>query len=229
MEPGVGLKPTTLASAIKHDFWAGRQMIVLIYARGGMGKSSYSIQVAKQLYDGDEWRKYIVWSGLQFADVVENLVMKEERIPVLIVDDATKVFFYMHYHHKDTQNTLNWIGLARTRVTCLILTTQVPGMLLRPLRDWEGILKGKVVFGRGATNLRNITFYEVNVTPYDKKYKNAVMEDIGWNVMLPQRDFDWYQETRQGMLDQQSMEMIDYIRKKRLEQPLIPRSMRGEP
>lgn len=223
MEPGIGIKPTSLASAIKHDFWAGRQMIVLIYARGGMGKSSYAIQTMKQLYDGDEWRKWIVWAGPQFGDRIETLVLKEERIPMLTVDDASKIFFYMNYHEKDTQGVLNWIGLARTRVTCLALTTQVPGMLLRPLRDWEGILKGKVTFGKGNTDLRNITFYEVNVTPYDKKYKNAVMEDIGWNVKLPDRDFEWYQAERQGMLDAQSMEMIDNIRKRRsIQAPLAP-------
>ena len=155
-------------------------------------------------------------------DRIEYLVMKEERVPVLTVDDASKIFFYMNYHEKATQEILNWVGLARTRITCLILTTQVPGLLLRPMRDWEGILKGKVTFGKGATNLRNITFFEVNVTPYDKKYKNPVIEDVGWNVLLPDRDFEWYQSERQKMLDTQSMEMISNIRKKRSIQAPIP-------
>lgn len=196
-----------LAETIKHEYYKDRMLNAVIYGRQGMGKSSYAIQVMKQLYDDNEWRDWFLFSPREVVNAIVRLRKNNLRVPAITIDDASRVFYYMNYANTDVKNALNWIAWARTSVGGIMFTTPQVGLLLKKITTFEGTLVGKVTMSPGKMpDRRVIKLYSNSIAVWGKRYISEVMSD-SFNVMLDQEDFDWYKPKRAGYLDASVREM----------------------
>ncbi|MHA1594314.1 MAG: hypothetical protein ACTSXX_06160, partial [Candidatus Baldrarchaeia archaeon] len=122
-----------LAKKIKRAFNRNEFCGAIIYGVQGVGKSSYALRVAKEVYDS--WEKAL---NVCFFDIREfiSFLEENERTPVAIIDDAgvwlSKYLFFRNVHYVDYITGL--IHVIRTKLSGLLLTTPDPQALLKSIR-----------------------------------------------------------------------------------------------
>lgn len=200
------------------------------YGEPRVGKSSYFIQVGKDLFDyydshivpGDRrllidyastqrikdpevnyWRVFIVFKPEHFIDLISYLMRHQIRAVNVVWDDAGLWMFALDWNDPKVKSALKFLQVCGTATGAMFMTTPSIKMILKKVFEIEGIHVTKVI--RNTTvkqpNRRLATTYRNSMTPWGKRFLKNVIED-DYSVMLPDDDYKWYKPLRDMYLDE---------------------------
>jgi hypothetical protein len=174
----------------------------LIYAKQRMGKSSYSLQVLADLFDGDwdQAMSSMVFKLNDLINILEKAQREHNKLKSLIWDDAG-VFGSKYLYQSDRamvmhlQSLFDVIGVS---TASLILTTPNPLGLLRVIRmyEWARVK----IYRRDPYNGRLAVGYSSSMLPSGMRLIHRDFSDR-FNVMLPNDVYSRYSVIRKGYLD----------------------------
>jgi hypothetical protein len=197
-------------------FLTGRTANVLIYGEPRIGKSVYAIKTLKATYKTwrhpasldpylpwkgeDEWRNFIVYRPEQFVSLFALLLQFGIKVPMVVWDDAGLWLFALDWSDPRIKAVLKMLQVSGVATGALIFTTPAVSMILKKILNIEGIIVGKVVKASHDRDSRLCKLYKNALTPWGKRYVKQKIEDK-FNVMLEQRDYDWYAPVRMSYLE----------------------------
>ncbi|MCS6768167.1 MAG: hypothetical protein NZ888_06355 [Candidatus Nitrosocaldus sp.] len=169
--------------------------LVLIYGTAGVGKSSYAIQTCLELETvyNYNYKDFIIFKPKEFIDRITYLIDNSIKIPALIWDDAGVWLYKLDYQDEFVKSAVKFFNVARTVVSCIILTTISPHMLVTNLRKMD-MLTIKVV-RRGHNNTSLARCYSANFTPNGYRLLKTVFEDE-FKRHMPDNVYTWYSRLR---------------------------------
>lgn len=180
-------------------YWAYRRFEavgIVSYGEWAAGKSSFAIQVLKELYPGEEWKKYLVFKPEHFLDLVDGLAERGERVPLIVWDDAGLWLYALDWNDPRVKSVVKFLNVLRTIMAGLILTTPAIDMIVTKIPHIEGMRIAKTVRAEGTNHdLRVLRAYRNTFMPWGKRYVRMDWEDP-FNVMLPNEDYNWYEPIR---------------------------------
>ncbi len=186
-------------SEVAHTAYLRNKMeILLLYGQTGEGKSSYALQVMKDVNHErllDRSKRYLVWRPEHFTGLTWQLAKDHERAEVITWDDAGVWMFALEWNDPRIKEAMKVMQLARTVTSCIVMTTPSLGMVLKKLQGMEGMLMGKVVERGNDPMDRLAQAWRNNIAPWGKRYVHHVLDDP-FNVMMPDEDWAWYQPRR---------------------------------
>lgn len=175
-------------------------LLAIVYGVQGVGKSSYSIHVAREVY-GD-WQQALQNTVFLLKDFVQKLrhaYFKGYKYSVLIWDDAgvhaNKYVYYTNIRLVEQLKQI--IDVIRTVVKALIVTTPAPDALLKTIREYE-YYSVKVVFDTG--DYRKAIIYKNSLLPNGYRYAKKQAIDR-FKVKLPDDVYDVYSRMRAKYLE----------------------------
>ena len=209
--------------------YVGFQTVLGIgYGEPRVGKSSYFIQVQKDLfsyYDShippidrrllidfastqnikdpeiNYWRIFVVFKPEQFIEIVRYLMRHMLRSVLLIWDDAGLWMFALDWNDPKVKSALKFLQVCGTVTGAMFMTTPSIKMILKKVFEIEGIHVTKVVRNTDAKNphRRLSKTYRNSLAPWGKRFLKQVTEDQ-YSVMLPDVDYKWYKPLRDSYL-----------------------------
>ena len=194
----------------------GRTANLLIYGEPRIGKSVYAIKSLKEVYaewrhpaaldpylkwsGQDEWRNWIVYRPEQFVSLFALLLQFQVKAPMVVWDDAGLWLFALDWSDPRIKAVLKMLQVSGVATGALVFTTPAVSMILKKVLNIEGIIVGKVVKAEKDRDKRLVKLYKNALTPWGKRYVKQIIEDK-FNVMLEQRDYDWYAPVRMSYLE----------------------------
>jgi len=142
-----------LAKELWRVFLSGEGVIVFIEGPLGRGKSTYALKVAYQLHgDWDKVLEYLVFTPLQFKDLVERLLECNERVPCIIWDDVCYWLGALKYFSYDPlySGILGHMNTLRTYTGAIIMTGPHDSCLPRPVLEMGYVYKYKTSIQKGG-------------------------------------------------------------------------------
>lgn len=184
----------------------------IIFGNQRIGKSSYALQVMKEIYGS--WDKAIEHTHFELDDVLDALsgsLDVGEEIPVLLWDDggvhASKHLFWSD--RKKTQLLQSLLDTCGYHLGCLLITTPSPNNLLKCLRDYEfyrvKITRKNEYWGRNALGYRNI------MLPSGASFIKKVFQD-SFSCKLPDGVHGEYQDMRSKYTKEAVRHLKEYVR-----------------
>jgi len=186
-------------------YWKWRKdeaELIIISGEFGKGKSSCAIQILRELYEGDEWKKYMVFKPEQFLGLVDDLMSFDppKKVPAIVWDDAGLWLYAMEFSDPRVVSVVKFLNVMRTVVGGLILTTPTDEMIVRKIPTLPGTRLATVTEGHrktGTSDIRRFSVAKTIRTKWGKKFVKDYMEDY-FNVMLPQEVYNYYKPLRDG-------------------------------
>lgn len=169
--------------------------VVLIYGTAGVGKSSYAIQTCLEL-DGIyhyNYKDFIVFKPQEFIYKISYLIDNNLKIPALIWDDAGVWLYKLDYYDDFVKSAVKFFNVARTVVSCIILTTINPSMLITNIRKMDMFTIKIVRRGHHDTSLARC--YHANYTPNGYRLLRTIFEDE-FKRHMPDDVYEWYSKMR---------------------------------
>lgn len=176
----------------------------IIYGPQRKGKSSYAIQVILDMLQatGNTWnyRDLVVYHPSQFLQKLSDLTDKGERAPALLWDDAGVWLFALDWNTTFVKAVAKVLQVSATAVCLLLFTTPTPSMIIKRVRDIEGILFAKIVQPHShMPTVRRARIYRLTANPLGFRTAKLIAEDH-YDVMLPDEIYNWYFPLRQSYL-----------------------------
>ena len=180
-------------------YWAFRKQEaigIVSYGEWGAGKSSFAIQVLKELYPGEEWKKYLVFKPEDFLNLVDGVVSRGERVPCVVWDDAGLWLYALDWNDPRVKSVVKFLNVLRTVMGGLIMTTPAIDMIVTKIPHIEGMRIAKTTRVGGANkDMRLLQAYRNTFMPWGKRYVKVDWQDP-FNVMLSREDYGWYSPIR---------------------------------
>lgn len=203
-----------LAKIIDHNAFTG----AIVYSLQRLGKSSYAMQAMYELYGN--WDDVFANMFYKIDDLTGYLIDRVEHddpiLPAILWDDAgvhaNKLLYFQDVGMADLIKRL--FDVIGTATKGIILTTPVPGELLKSLRNYQ-FIKIQIMKGKGA-NDRIAKGYDNKLLPSGKRYNPTIFEDH-YNVLLPNAVFNKYNPIRAGYFKEALFALNDLIKNKKLE------------
>lgn len=217
-----------LSEYIYKRYVAFQTVLGIGYGEPRVGKSSYFIQVQKDLFrhydkmipridrkafidyastmnikepEMNYWRIFIVFKPEHFIELVKYLMRHQCRAILLIWDDAGLWMFALDWNDPKVKSALKFLQVCGTVTGSMIMTTPSIKMILKKVFEIEGIHVTKVIRASDLTkpNKRNAKTYRNSLAPWGKRFLRNVTDD-DFNVMLPEEDYRWYKPLRESYL-----------------------------
>lgn len=195
-----------------------------------MGKSSYFIQVEKDLFrhydkmissrerqlltdyastqniknhEVNYWRVFIVFKPEQFIELIRYLMQNGIRAVLIIWDDAGIWMFALDWNDPKVRSALKFLQVCGTVTGALFMTTPSIRMILKKVFEIEGIHVTKVTRNTDKDHPHNriAKTYRNSLAPWGKRFLKEVARDE-YSVMLPDEDYSWYKPLRDSYLDE---------------------------
>jgi len=111
-----------LVEAIRKWHKDNELRIVIVEGYQGVGKSVYSLLVASEIYETNNWnllKKYYVYRPDEFLYSIKH---KRSKSPLLVWDDAGNWLHSQDYQKKRVVETCKYFQVARPQWACILLT-----------------------------------------------------------------------------------------------------------
>lgn len=200
------------------------------YGEPRVGKSSYFIQVQKDLFkhydkmiprndrlrlidfastqnikdrEINYWRIFVVFKPEHFIELVKYLMRYGIRSVLLIWDDAGLWMFALDWNDPKVKSALKFLQVCGTVTGAMFMTTPSIKMILKKVFEIEGIHVTKVIRNTNLRNpnLRDAKTYRNSLAPWGKRFLKQTTEDA-FSVMLPDEDYSWYKPLRDSYLNE---------------------------
>lgn len=186
-------------------------ILVIIYGPLRMGKSAYAMKVLGQVYEyyfnrplsPDLITQYM---GFHPADVIDQWMDIDKRIPMYIWDDAGYWLYSMDWNNPLLKALQKYFNVIGTDMNCLVLTTPDPTWILSKLVNMPGTLRGQV-FKRDGSDVSDAPskLYARTCRGY-KPYRAPDLKKTGVNVKwvddyscrIPDDIWNFYQPMRRN-------------------------------
>lgn len=189
-----------LAEQVHFAYLKDEMIGAIIYGEWGSGKSSYSIQVLREIYgeDNEKWKKYLVFKPEEFLRLIDSLVMTKPpvKVPLVVWDDAGLWLYALDWNDAKVKSVVKFFNVARTVLGGLIMTTPAIDMIVGKIPHIEGMRIGKVTKASGhSPDIRRLSLARNTFTKWGKRYTQDYLEDR-FNVMLPDEIYAYYKPLR---------------------------------
>lgn len=204
---------TILAQRIMGNAFTG----AVVYSLQRLGKSSYGMQVMRELYGNwDDVFANMFYKLEDITDYLYDCLDNPDPLPCVLWDDAgvhaNKLLYFRDVDQADLIKKLfDVMGIATHGI---ILTTPVPDELLKSLRNYE-FLKIKIMKGRNK-NDRLARAYENVLWPSGVHRNPRAFED-NFDVRLPDEIYQRYSPIRAGYYRESLMNLREFIKQKKVE------------
>jgi len=151
---------------------------------------------------GNSWdyKELVVYHPSQFLQKLSELTEKGERAPALLWDDAGVWLFALDWNTTFVKAVAKVLQVSATAVCLLLFTTPTPSMIIKRVRDIEGILFAKIVQPNSKRpTARRARIYRLTSNPLGFRSAKLIAEDR-YDVMLPDDIYNWYFPLRQSYL-----------------------------
>jgi lipid-A-disaccharide synthase-like uncharacterized protein len=185
-----------ILEANKHGGFIG----FIVYGSQRIGKSSYGLQVLKEIYgDWDLALKHTLFDLREVVQFLQESVDKGYRIPAIMWDDCgvhgNKMLYFSN--RSLVQYLSSLIDVVGINLGGLIATTPSPANLLRVLRGYE-FYRVKI-FVRDNSGGRRAIGYLSSLLPSGSRLIHRKFSDF-YNVYLPDEIWRKYSEKRKTYL-----------------------------
>lgn len=198
-------------------------ILVIIYGPLRMGKSAYAMKIMGQVYEyffGEPLSPDLItqYMGFHPADVVDQWMEIDKRIPMYVWDDAGYWLYSMDWNNPLLKAIQKYFNVIGTDMNCLMLTTPDPTWILSKLVNMPGTLRGQVM-KRDGSNIsdapsklyaRRCRGYKPYRAPDLKKTGVNVAWDDDFSCRIPDDIYNFYQPMRKGyaMLAKQTIRKV---------------------
>ena len=185
-----------------------------IWGKRGIGKSTYALKVAYQLFkyhgysDDEAWDKALDCFVFILKDVISMLEKrKENRIPIIVWDDAGVHAGSMMYHHDPKQARLlkQLMDVVRTSTYCLILTCPSPKGLMKFLREYGDL---NIKISKDHRWQRNAVIYQQYLTPWNRQWWKKLCTE-SFSCYIPDNHYQKYAAKREKYFTEIMKEVED--------------------
>ena len=212
------IKGSGTVELIDYNYYLNEMSPLIVYGKLGIGKSSYAMQVsacAYGTYDNPDWEKmkeYIVFKPEDFVQRCMDMLDEDQREKVLIWDDAGLWLYAMDYNDPFVIAVTKYLNVARTNWAAIIFTTPTPTMVIKKLRSLPDCLTIKITKITDdrvrIQRLRKARVYEHRMLPdMIKSRTKDKWDDVGWDAMLPDDVYKWYDPIRKKYAKEAVREM----------------------
>lgn len=209
------VKGSVLASMINRWYYHDEFKPVIVYGQMRIGKSSYALKVAREVYgDWETVKKYVVYTPQEFLDKCLNTTFKK---PLLIWDDAGLwLFAYDYIRDPLLPAIIKYLNVAGTQWATIIFTTPTTQMLVKRIRTLPHTVTIKIIKNKdeGNKKLRIARAYVRWVSPDTKRHGVRKIFEDHFDAMLPNDFYNWYYPMRQKYVNV-ALDMIREIIQKR--------------
>jgi len=172
----------------------------IVYGGQRLGKSSYALKTAYQIYgDWDKVNECVLYKLSDVVKVIKDAINGGYKVPCIIWDDAgVHANRLLYFAERDLVRYLeNMLDVIGTHVSSLILTTPNPLNLLLAIRGFE-FYRIKV-YRKDAYNGRYAVGYNSVLLPSGTRLIRREFSD-NYNVRLPDDFYAKYMIKRNGYL-----------------------------
>lgn len=208
-----------LAQFIDKWYTNDESRIVIIYGTAGIGKSSYAIQTCLELDEKYHYgfMDYIVFRPQDFIDKVTYLYNHNLRIPALVWDDAGVWLYKQDYLDEFVKSAVKFFNVARTIVSCIILTTISPNMLITGVKKLDAMTIKIVKSGHPKKSLARC--YATSYTPTGYRMLKTIFEDE-YSRYMPDEIYATYQKMRMKYVKEAIDLMMNSVTNKQIDNNL---------
>ena len=194
--------------------------LVIIYGPLRMGKSAYSMKVLGEVYDyfyGEKLSPSLLkeFMGFHPAEVIENWMNIDKRIPMYIWDDAGFWLFSMDWNNPLLRAIQKYFNVIGTDMNTLVLTTPDPTWILSKLVNMPGTLRGQVMKTDSTRWARKCRGYKPYRSPDLKKTGVNVKWEDRYNCKIPDNVYSYYKPMRDEYARLAKRAVVDTILKKK--------------
>ena len=108
----------------------------LIFGNQGIGKTSYALHVAKEVYGGwDHVLDYLFFNPKDAINVMEQAIEEEKRIPLIIMDDAGIWLGKTEWWRREKVEFAEFFDIIRTVCSSVVFTTPADNLMSRLSRE----------------------------------------------------------------------------------------------
>lgn len=188
-------------SLLEEIYWKWRTnetLFCVIEGELGAGKSSVAIQMLIDIYGDEKWKRYLVFKPEDFLNLINELIEKGERVPLIVWDDAGLWLYSMDWADERVKTVVKFLNVSRTVTAGLIFTTPTMDMLVGKIPVMPGMRVATVTkqgAGKADPNRRSFIVARTIKTRWGKKWVRDYIED-SFNVKLPEDVYDYYQPLR---------------------------------
>lgn len=164
----------------------------------------------REFYEGDEWKKYLVFKPEQFLALVDELMSTDppRKVPMIVWDDAGLWLYAMEFSDPRVVSVVKFLNVMRTVVAGLVLTTPTDEMIVRKIPTLPGTRKATVTEEQrsGTSYMRRFSVAKTIKTKWGKKFVKDYLEDY-FNVMLPTDVYNYYKPLRDSYAREANAQM----------------------
>jgi len=214
----VNFKGSGTVELIDYNYFLNEMSPLIVYGKLGIGKSSYAMLVSACSYgtyekpDWDKMKEFIVFKPEDFVNRCMDMLNEDQREKVLIWDDAGLWLYAMDYNDPFVIAVTKYLNVARTNWAAIIFTTPTPTMVIKKLRSLPDCLTIKITKTNDdrvrKQRLRKARVYEHRMMPDMVKSRTKdKWDDTGWDCILPNEVFQWYDPLRKKYAKEAVLEM----------------------
>lgn len=186
-------------------------MLIIVYGKLGYGKSAFQFKITRDVLmkeygmpQKEAWeyiKQLIVFHPEQFfekLDQSKELGLYMDKLLILNWDDAGLWLWCMEWDNPFLEALGKWLNVARTDITCLILSSPVVKFIFKKLRSFGDAMTVRIIKDTDATHpwRRLAKPYEQYVLPDQKKTRVKSYKPLEFNCKLPTDFFKWYKPKR---------------------------------